>query len=301
MTWLAARALGAGAGRRVLRRDRRLRAGGAWPSWAPRPAWSTGRPGCAPPASDDLLAACLRVGLVPVVAASVLAGRGAVVGVPARSADLADRDHPAEFDRALRALAALPAAGRALDALLAATRGFRAMRPTVLLDRLMRPRPAARRLARSLAIMVTADHRSADRSFALAWAAPYLPGRRPRRASRSAGIRPAPRSGGTRRRGEGERQLSAATFWRFTGPRAVASVAQTGAAAGRRAAGRRARRAARRPPSTRSPAGSSSLGQFANQGISQSVQPRLAEVLAVGDRARPRPALPDRDRAGWCC
>ena len=31
------------------------------------------------------------------------------------------------------------------------------------------------------------------------------------------------------------------------------------------------------------------LGQFANQGISQAVQPRLAEALAVGDRAGGQP------------
>ena len=63
-SWRAA--LGTAAGRRVLRRDRRVRAGrrrGA--SSARRPAWSTGRPGCAPPAAPTCLGACLRAGAGP--------------------------------------------------------------------------------------------------------------------------------------------------------------------------------------------------------------------------------------------
>ncbi len=72
-------------------------------------------------------------------------------------------------------------------------------------------------------------------------------------------------------------------FWRFTGPRSIASVAQlalqrvdvllVAALAGLGAAGLYA------------VAGRFVvLGQFANQGISQAVQPRLAEALAVKDR-----------------
>ena len=74
-------------------------------------------------------------------------------------------------------------------------------------------------------------------------------------------------------------------FWRFTGPRALASVAQLAlqrvdvllvAALGGLA-----------PAAVYAVAGRFVvLIQFANQGISQSVQPRLAEALATGDRAR---------------
>jgi O-antigen/teichoic acid export membrane protein len=81
----------------------------------------------------------------------------------------------------------------------------------------------------------------------------------------------------------GERRRLRREFWRFTGPRALASVAQLAlqrvdvllvaalggltAAAIYAVAGRFV-----------------VLIQFANQGISQSVQPRLAEALATGDR-----------------
>jgi O-antigen/teichoic acid export membrane protein len=80
-----------------------------------------------------------------------------------------------------------------------------------------------------------------------------------------------------------ERRELRREFWRFTGPRAVASVAQLAlqridvllvAALGGLA-----------PAAVYAVAGRFViLIQFANQGISQSVQPRLAEALAVGDR-----------------
>jgi O-antigen/teichoic acid export membrane protein len=80
-----------------------------------------------------------------------------------------------------------------------------------------------------------------------------------------------------------ERSEVRRAFWRFTGPRAVASVAQLAvqrvdvllvAALGGLA-----------PAAVYAVAGRFVvLIQFANQGISQSVQPRLAEALAVGDR-----------------
>ena len=77
--------------------------------------------------------------------------------------------------------------------------------------------------------------------------------------------------------------FDAATFWRFTWPRAFASVAQLAlqrvdvllltSIAGLRAA------------AIYAVAGRFVLlGQFANQGISQAVQPRLAELLATNDR-----------------
>ena len=85
-------------------------------------------------------------------------------------------------------------------------------------------------------------------------------------------------------------------FWTFTGPRSIASVAQLalqrvdvllvaslaglGAAATYAVAGRFV-----------------VLGQFANQGISQAVQPRLAEALAVRDRAEANRLY--RTATGW--
>jgi O-antigen/teichoic acid export membrane protein len=85
-------------------------------------------------------------------------------------------------------------------------------------------------------------------------------------------------------------------FWRFAGPRALAAVAQLGlqrvdvllvaalaglpAAAMYAVAGRFV-----------------VLGQLANQGISQAVQPRLAEALATGDRAAANALY--RAATGW--
>jgi O-antigen/teichoic acid export membrane protein len=110
---------------------------------------------------------------------------------------------------------------------------------------------------------------------------PYLPVailagfalRRTYRAGRPAGAR-------SRR---AERRELRREFWRFTGPRAVASVAQLAlqrvdvllvAALGGLAAAAVYAVAGRFVV----------LIQFANQGISQSVQPRLAEALSTGDR-----------------
>jgi O-antigen/teichoic acid export membrane protein len=80
-----------------------------------------------------------------------------------------------------------------------------------------------------------------------------------------------------------ERRELRRDFWRFTGPRALASVAQLAlqrvdvllvAALGGLA-----------PAAVYAVAGRFVvLIQFANQGISQSVQPRLAEALTIGDR-----------------
>jgi O-antigen/teichoic acid export membrane protein len=80
-----------------------------------------------------------------------------------------------------------------------------------------------------------------------------------------------------------ERRALRRDFWRFTGPRALASVAQLAlqrvdvllvAALGGLA-----------PAAVYAVSGRFViLVQFANQGISQSVQPRLAEALTTGDR-----------------
>jgi O-antigen/teichoic acid export membrane protein len=134
--------------------------------------------------------------------------------------------------------------------------------------------------------------------FAAAWAAPYLPVtvlaawslRRIYLAGRPDG--PPPPDPGSPRAAQDqapeaalrvERQALRRDFWRFTGPRALASVAQLAlqrvdvllvAALGGLA-----------PAAIYAVAGRFVvLIQFANQGISQSVQPRLAEALATGDR-----------------
>ncbi|MFB9333583.1 lipopolysaccharide biosynthesis protein [Actinoplanes octamycinicus] len=209
---------------------------------------------------SHLLGACLRTGLVPVVGLSLVLA--AVLGFAAPN-------------DTLRTLAFLLPLQVLTDTLLTATRGYRSMRPTVLVDRVLR------NVLQLLAVGAAALWFASLPGFALAWALPYLP------AAVLAGLalrriylagRP---PGATSRRAE--RRALRRDFWLFTGPRAVAAVAQLalqrvdvllvaalgglGAAAVYAVAGRFV-----------------ILIQFANQGISQSVQPRLAEALSTGDR-----------------
>jgi O-antigen/teichoic acid export membrane protein len=211
------------------------------------------------------LVRCLRVGLVPVAVAAAVVGMllwfvaGRLPGVGAEPAYVAQ----------LRALAVfLPAAALA-DAVLAATRGFRLMRPTVLLDRVLRP---AVQLALLGAVWLTG---SAPTLFAALWAAPYLPvallaGYALRRLVPSSVREPS--------------EFAAVDFWRFAAPRAVASTVQM--ALQRVDVLLVAALAGLAPAALYAVAGKFVVvGQMVNQGLSQSVQPRLAERLAVGDRA----------------
>ncbi|MEV0605082.1 polysaccharide biosynthesis C-terminal domain-containing protein [Polymorphospora rubra] len=234
-------------------------------------------------------------------------------------------DTVAQHTAGLRALAVFVPLAAFADAALAATRGYRQLQPTLVLDRVARPvlqlagvatvtvaagSLAAYAVAWALPYLPVA----ALAGYALArthrTTAPPLrrpaPGPRPAPAP-GPGPAPAPgpakirvireyvarRAGDTRDlvpdhanlggRGRVERAVWRG-FWGFGWPRALGSVGQLalqrvdlllvaglgglGAAALYAVAGRFV-----------------VLGQLANQGISQSVQPRLAEALAIGDRA----------------
>jgi len=231
---------------------------------------------------DHLLGACLRAGLIPVVAMSSLLAGAMWLGAPAIARVTA---HDAAgvvgaHTTGLRVLAAFLPLQALTDALLTATRGYRAMRPTVLLDRVLR---SALQVLLVTAAGLAALWTSASLPlFALAWVGPYLPVtvlaayalRKVYRAGRPPAVTTS----------RAERRVLRREFWRFTGPRALASVAQLAlqrvdvllvAALGGLA-----------PAAVYAVAGRFVvLVQFANQGISQSVQPRLAEALATGDRA----------------
>ena len=241
-----------------------------------------------------LLGACLRTGLVPVAALSVVLavalwfGAPAVARVTAGGAGHVIADHTA----GLRVLAVFLPLQALTDALLTATRGYRAMRPTVIYERVLR---SGLQLLLVAAAGVAAMYASASLPlFAFAWAVPYLPVTvLAAFALRRTYRRHLPDGAVTRR---GERDDLRRDFWRFTGPRALASVAQLAlqrvdvllvaalggltAAAVYAVAGRFV-----------------VLIQFANQGISQSVQPRLAEALATGDRATANHLY--RTATGW--
>ncbi len=230
---------------------------------------------------DHLLGACLRTGLVPVMVLSVVLAVAMWFAAPAIARITAhDAGHVIDVHTAgLRMLAVFLPLQAMTDALLTATRGYRAMRPTVLLDRVLR---SVFQLvlvgAAGVAALWTGGSLPA---FAFAWAVPYLPVtilaayalKKVYLAGKPAGV--------TTRRAE--RAELRRDFWRFTGPRALASVAQLAlqridvlllAALGGLV-----------PAAVYAVAGRFVvLIQFANQGISQSVQPRLAEALAVGDR-----------------
>jgi len=234
-----------------------------------------------------LLGACLRAGLAPVTALAVLLAAAMWLAAPAIARVTAhDAVHlVGPHTAGLRVLAAFLPLQALTDALLTATRGYRMMRPTVLLDRVLRSGLQLLLVgAAGVATLWTATHFSGSAlpMFAMAWAVPYLPVtvlaayalRRVYRAGRPPGV--------TTRRAE--RRTVRREFWRFTGPRAVASVCQLAvqrvdvllvAALGGLAAAAIYAVAGRFVV----------LIQFANQGVSQSVQPRLAEALATGDRA----------------
>jgi O-antigen/teichoic acid export membrane protein len=243
---------------------------------------------------DHLLGACLRAGLTPVIGLAVLLAGALWLGAPA-IARLTAAESPhvvAEHTAGLRMLAVFLPVQALTDALLTATRGYRAMRPTVTLDRVLRS--ALQLLCVGAVGVATLWTGATLPAFAFAWAVPYLPVallaavalHRTYQAGRPSGPR-------TRR---AERRALRRAFWRFTGPRALASVAQLAlqrvdvllvAALGGLA-----------PAAIYAVAGRFVvLIQFANQGVSQSVQPRLAEALAVGDTATANHLY--RTATGW--
>ncbi|HEX5297682.1 MAG TPA: polysaccharide biosynthesis C-terminal domain-containing protein, partial [Streptosporangiaceae bacterium] len=244
----------------------------------------------------------IRAAVIPVVVASVAAAAGLFLAAEPL-ANLALSGHPGEAGAtpatvadALRALGlALPFAAL-LDTLIGAGRGYRDMRPTVVVDNL------GRYTGQLLGVLVAVAVGSAA-LLAPLWAVPYVPAafvawlwlrriRRRAEASPDGGIREgdgtavAPgRTGAATALTGGARPLTMTTagFWRFTAPRALASVAQItiqrldivlvavliGPA-----------QAAVYTAATRFLV----AGQFGNSAISMAAQPRFAELFAVGDR-----------------
>jgi O-antigen/teichoic acid export membrane protein len=168
----------------------------------------------------------------------------------------------------LRVLAVFLPIAVLFDTVLAATRGWRRMRPTVALDRLLRP---GLQLAALGGLALAAVR--APAAYALAWAAPYAV------TAVLAGValrNLVPRDDD----GAG---FGGARFWRFTGPRAVASVAHL--ALQRVDVLLLATLAGLKAAAVYAVAGRFVvLGQLANQAILLAVQPRLAELLGSGDR-----------------
>jgi O-antigen/teichoic acid export membrane protein len=190
---------------------------------------------------------------------------------------------PAQITAEVRALAvALPFAAL-LDTLLGASRGYRAMGPTAVVDRIGRP-------LLQLAGVGVAAAAGSTALLAPLWALPYLPAAgavwlwlrriqgRPQPVSPGRAVDPAGPAG-PGRAAHGREPLR---FWRFTGPRGVAALAQITI---QRvdivlvAIMRGPAEAAVYTAATRFLV----AGQFGNQAISMAAQPRFTEMFAQGD------------------
>jgi len=244
--------------------------------------------------AESRIPVILRAAAIPVAVCSVAAAAALVIfALPlARGllgSQLSHGTNPAEVARALRVLAAaLPFAALA-DTFLGASRGYRDMRPTVAIDRVGRScLQAAGVLAAVLA--------SSTALLAPLWALPYVPAgvaawlwlrriQRRRGAARPETETPvtgAPVTGAP----VAEPPVDASTggFWRFTAPRALASVAQIVI---QRldivlvAVMRGPAEAAVYTAATRFLV----VGQLANAAISMAAQPQLTHLFAVRDRA----------------
>lgn len=221
----------------------------------------------------QLIRAGLRAALLPAVLLAVVFAAILVVFAPA-VVDLSVKgtvSHNAVG--LLRVLAVVLPAAVLYDLVIGATRGFGKMRPTVVVDKI--GRPVLQLLFVSVALL--AGWKS---GLGPAWVAPYI-------LSALAAVWMLERIGVPRRaprRWIETQRAVRAEFWRFTGPRAAAGVAQilmqrmdivlVAALAGLKPA-------AVYTAATRFLV----VGQFVNQAVSAPVQPRLSAVLAAGDRA----------------
>ncbi|HEV7727831.1 MAG TPA: polysaccharide biosynthesis C-terminal domain-containing protein [Modestobacter sp.] len=250
--------------------------------WAISRARALGQPGRVP----DFL----RVALTPVVALAVVMAVVLFVAAPDLSTLVAG-ERSSEVTTAVRILAVLLPLTTLSDTLVSATRGYSTVRPTVLLDKAGRP------LLQLLAVVAVVGGAGSVAAVSAAWAAPWVVSavlagcwlhRLHRAATRPAGV-------------TGEPVTSRATgvwreFWAFTGPRAVTSVVQlalqrldiilltllAGPA-----------QAAIYTAATRFLV----VGQFANQALTSVVEPRLARLLALGDRRTAQDVY--RTATGW--
>lgn len=244
----------------------------------------------------DRIPAILRAAIIPVVVVSLVAAAGLLLFAQPL-AHLLLSGHlgkagaaPGMVADSLRALAlALPFAALA-DTLLGASRGYRQMRPTVIVDKI------GRSTGQLIGVLIAISVGSVALMAPL-WAVPYLPAaavgwywlRRVRRRAQADDEAegklavPAARPGEPVRVGVGVGAATSGGFWRFTGPRALANLAQITI---QRidivlvAIMRGPVEAAIYTAATRFLV----AGQFANSALSQAAQPRFAELFAVDDR-----------------
>ena len=223
----------------------------------------------------ERIGAGLTAAFLPVVGVCVLATAVLLVLAP-QVAQLIGDDSGSSVGL-LRLLAVLLPLATAYDIALGVTRGLGTMRPTVVIEKILRP---ALQVVLIVIVLAVGWHAAVG----AAWGLPYV-------VAAAAGLW-ALRAGlggiGRLRRGDAAAVRAAGReFWRFTLPRAVASVAQillqrldivlVAALLG-------ARDAAIYTAATRFLV----LGQFISQAIAAPVQPRLSAALANDDTPRAR-------------
>jgi len=210
----------------------------------------------------------LRAALFPVLALAVVSSLALVLLAPS-IAETVVRGDPGGFVTLLQIAAVFLPVAALSETCLAATRGFGEMRSTVRIDRVLRP-TLQLLLILAVAVLGTVPLLSA------AWAGPYLP----------AAVLAVLALRRLYRRSPGDPSRATAqfgAFWRFTAPRAVASVAQL---ALQRldivlvAALRGPAEAAIYTAATRFLV----VGQLGSQAISLAVQPQLGVHLARQER-----------------
>jgi len=229
---------------------------------------------------SDQVGAVLRAGLVPSVVVSVLAALCLAVSAPWVAGLLVEGRYVGTVATQVRILALFLPMAATLNVVLAATRGLRTVRPTIVVESIGRSF-----LQLAVVAGVTALGGSAE-VVVLAWAGPYLFALLvavvwllvlARRLTRSATPKPtaAVAAGGVTGLNR--------EFWGYTGPRALATVAQT-----------LLKRsdivlvAALRSPSEAAVYAAASrfvtLGQVAVQALQQVLAPQLSAMFARGER-----------------
>lgn len=213
----------------------------------------------------------LRAALVPVLVVGAVAGLVLALLAP-QILDAVLRGGSVSHGRGLMiALAVAIPVAAAYDVVVGATRGLGAVRPTVALERFLRP------TLQVVLVGIALSLGGGAFAVVLAWVAPYFV------VAVLGGVwlrRLLPDGTDQERRAVGSGEPAA--FWRFTLPRALASMAQIGLQrldillVG----------ALRGPVAAAVYTGATRfvvVGQLGNQVISYAVQPRLAGLVAVGD------------------
>lgn len=239
----------------------------------------------------DELRRCLRIALVPVTVVGVVMAV-TMLALAEPLGRMVGGDDPSAAVGYLRGLAVfLPLAALA-DALLAATRGLGRMRATVAVDKLSRPLTQVLLTAVVIAV-------AAPGLLAVAWAAPYAAAavvsalwlghvlrQRQARGVNLAHQNGSPVASPAKPAGYGalpSTPLAPREFWRYTAPRSAGTLVQlalqrldivlVAALSGPEAA-------AIYTAATRFVV----VGQLGSQAVATAVEPRLAGLLAVGDR-----------------